>query len=51
MESYSIDIRDGCELELARYKESSSYSENSFSIFLLSSNSNTLIFKVHDVLY
>ena len=51
MGNCSINIKDGSGLELDWSKESSSYFENNFSIFLLSGISNTSIFKVHDVLH
>ena len=47
----SINIWDRSELEWAWSKKSSLYFENNFPIFLLSDISNTLIFKVHDVLH
>ena len=42
----SINIWDWSELELAWSRKNVSYFENNFPIFLLSTNSNTLIFKV-----
>ena len=47
---YSISIWDVLELESAWSRKNRSYFENNFPIFLLSSNSNTSIFKVCDVL-
>ena len=47
----NINIWDKSELKLAWSKKSSSYFENNFPIFLLSDISNTLIFKVRDVLH
>ena len=49
MGNCSINILDGSKWELAWSKESSSYLENSFSIFILSGISSTSIFKLHDV--
>ena len=46
-----INIWDGSELELAWTKKNSSYFENNFPVFSLSANSNTLPFKVCDVLH
>ena len=46
-----INIWDRSELELAWSRQSSSYLENNFPIFLLYGISNTLICKVRDVLY
>ena len=50
MGSCCINTWDGSELELAWSKKSCSYFENNFSILLLSSISNTSIFKVCYVL-
>ena len=47
----SINIWDGPELGLTWFKKSSSYFQNNISIFLLSSISNTPIFKVRGVLH
>ena len=52
MGNCSINIWDESEFELAWSKKSRSYFENNnFPVFLLSDISNTLIFKVPDVLY
>ena len=47
MENCSINIWDGSDLELALSKNSSSYFENNFPIFLLSSILNSSIHRVH----
>ena len=39
------------EMKLAGSRKNSSYFENNFPIFSLSGSSNTLVFKVYDVLY